>query len=189
MENPWDPFPIPVSGDEDFERTLAGVGHVMSAWEAIELNFARIYSVFVGQGSRGKAIQDYGGPRIFRDRRNELQKVSDAYFVNCPDQTKESELARLLDIASRYSERRNEVAHGIVMEVQTLKYFASRMPFSPRGVPQNLVVPPFYTVRNHRDDGMPKYAFSRHQMIVLSKNMYKFNEEIVTFRKSLPGGE
>src|SRR5262245_12448662 len=59
MPEPWGPLPFPTRGDDDEALTHEGVGRVMSAWEAIEFELSRTYSIFESDPD-GPSIQDYG---------------------------------------------------------------------------------------------------------------------------------
>jgi hypothetical protein len=184
MANPWDPFPFPLAGDTDPYDTFSGVGLVMSEWESIEFNLARLYSVFVGQGSRGNAIQDYGKGKIFRERRIGLQAVARAYFMKRCDQQLEGEFDLVCTTADGFADRRNEVAHGIVMEVSRIAFFQDKLTLADLSQKQHLVVPPYHTVRNHWA-GLPQYAYNAGQLQALAGRFLDFGKRIVSFRDGL----
>ena len=49
MANPWDTPPLPTYGDDNEDETFTAVGRVMTQWESIEFELARLYSTFVGK--------------------------------------------------------------------------------------------------------------------------------------------
>jgi hypothetical protein len=183
MPNPWDPLPFPLTGDPDFEITYAGVGMVTSQWEAIEFDCARLYSVFVGDPD-GEALRAYGEGKIFRDRRINLEKAAAMYFIKHIDQNLEGEFARICATAEGFAERRNEVAHGLVLSVAHIPFFADKLMLAKPGEPQFLLVPPYHTIRNHVE-GLPKFAFNKAQMGFFATRMIIFGNSVALFRQAL----
>ena len=72
-------------------------------------------------------MQGYGQGRIFRDRFNILIKSAKRYFIKSPNQELEGELCFLLQRVLGFSDRRNEVAHGIIFQLQRMKFFKNTM--------------------------------------------------------------
>ena len=60
------------------------------------------------------SIQEYGTGSIFAVRMQSLIERAELYFRTHPNQEIEGEFSELVDIAKKLSERRNEIAHGIV---------------------------------------------------------------------------
>ena len=156
MPDPWI-IPFPGQGDANIRLTHQGMGMVIDRWEAIELELARLYSVFMGDPD-GAAVNDYGRPRIFAERVLGLRKVGEAHFTQMPDQALEGELARVTMISERFADRRNEVAHGFALPVENMTYFQQQMKLSKARRNHYLVIPPIYTVRKHVG-GLPTYAY------------------------------
>jgi hypothetical protein len=186
MSNPWDPYPFPAAADEDPRDTYYGVGVVISGWESIEFEFARLYSVFKGLGPKnGDAIQEYGTGRIFRERADALSTLSERYFTKNCNQAHEAEYAKLLVAAVGFSARRNEVAHGIVINVAGIAYFKMRMPLLDPNKVQTVVIPPYYTIRFHDPGGFPSYAYNKLQLEGLAVKLREVEIAIRQFRESL----
>ena len=120
MENPWDIPPFPKRGDPFDDLTYAGVGRVMSQWETVEYRLAHLYSAFVGRPDDVSAIREYGAGTIFRQRIEALTRKAEAYFIKHSHHGRESEFAELLHGLSLFVERRNDVAHGIVGQIQLI---------------------------------------------------------------------
>jgi hypothetical protein len=158
MPNPWDPFPFPTIGDFDNTKTYEGIGRVMDQWEALEFSLARIYSIFVGDED-GEALSTYGKGRIFRDRLTELRRAGDVYFKSGPDQALEGSFDAICTASEGFAGRRNEVAHGVVMPVNSLPGLNSRFELKDDRK-QFLLIPPLFAVRNHGADGLPSWAYS-----------------------------
>ena len=185
MRNPWDAFPFPLKGDQDPEKTYAGVGHVMSEWESVEFNLARVYGVFVGGDAGGKALQEYGAPRIFASRLKALEQAAEAFFFRRCDQNIEGEFHLLTLRASGFSARRNDVAHGIVMNVSNITFFKEKLHLAVSGEKQHLLVPTYYAKREHDGHGRPNYAFNAGQLRELASRLIDLGKDIVSFRSRL----
>jgi hypothetical protein len=114
----WDAPPVPLDGDLDENSTYAGVGRVLSAWEAVEAELSHLYAVFVGKLFERKAYVEYGTGRIFVDRMRTLKTAASGYFVRYPSQMREGHFDKLAEIAEKFASRRNEVAHSIVRGIE-----------------------------------------------------------------------
>jgi len=104
--------------------------------------------------------------------------------VRC-DQGLEGEFNRLCTIASGFADRRNEVAHGIVMEVGAVQFFTQRLLLAMPGRKQHLVVPPYHSIRKHDFVGMPSFAYNAEQLKTLARRLIAFGGEIVAYRERL----
>lgn len=169
MLNPWDVPPLPTMGDDDPDWTYAGVGRVTSQWEAIEIQFSRLYSIFVGKPD--EEMRAYGKGRIFRERSEILAQAAKTYFISNPDQELEGQLYSLTQRAEGFSDRRNEIAHGIVFQLQRLTFFRESMDVSVRGKFQYGLIPPYHTLRKHAADGSPLYAYTSVHLLKLEEDM------------------
>jgi hypothetical protein len=184
MPNPWDPFPFPAMGDEDLDVTYAGVGACLSQWEAIEFSFARVQSVFLNDPD-GESLRAYGTGTIFQTRIDSLSEHAAAFFIGRPSQELEGEFSKLVDRTLKFSNRRNEVAHGIVMDVRNVTFFQNKMPLMRTDVRQCVLVPPWHKLRWHKSGGLPDFAYNGMQLQLLATRFYDLEGEIDTFRKAL----
>lgn len=178
MAVPWNSYPLPTTYDEDDRVTYEAVGRVISSWESVEFELARLYSGFVGDPD-GDALQAYGLPRIFHDRLEHLKKAAAAHFVQRPNQYHEGASQHIQVKAEGFSFRRNEVAHGIVMPVSSLSFISQRA--TNQTAPFFAVLPPYYTIRRHTE-GMPRYAYTRVELNDLSRKLISLVEEIQALR-------
>ena len=183
MPEPWGPLPFPTRGDDDDGLTHEGVGRVMSAWEAIEFELSRTYSIFHGEPD-GPGIQVYGTGRIFQERLRLLRVAADRHFCRYPNQPLEGAFDRLGEALAWYADRRNEVAHGFVFAIHNMTYFMRRFGLRTGGKPQFLLIPPLYTVRNHTD-GLPDYAYAYTDLLLLRDRIHYLLGEIMQYRSNL----
>lgn len=184
-KNPWDSFPFPLSGDQDPTNTYAGVGLVTSEWESVEFNLARLHGTFVEGDPSGASIRDYGKGRIFSDRIRDLQKIGCKYFTQHCNQDLEGGFHAICINATGFSARRNEVAHGLVMEVSGIQFFQEKLKLADLSEKQHLLVPPYHIMRQHEWDGMPSFAYNSAQMHQLASRILSLSDAIVAYRQSL----
>jgi hypothetical protein len=116
MSNPWDPLPFPVVGDPEDRIVFEALGRTLNRWEFTEFALSILYSLFVGDYRFGK-MQEYGKPNIFKDRLGGLERVAAEWFTRRPDQQAEGEFDRIVNGARGFADRRNEIAHGLVVDV------------------------------------------------------------------------
>lgn len=157
----------------------------MSEWESVEFNLARIYGVFVGGDAGGRAIQEYGQARIFNERLLALEQRADAFFIRRCNQGVEGDFRTLLRRTVGFSARRNDVAHGIVMNVSNITFFKEKFHLASPGDRQHLLVPTYYAMRRHDGHGRPTYAFNAGQLRELSVRLIDLGKDIVSFRGRL----
>lgn len=174
-------------GDEDQDETLRGVGLVMSSWEGVELELAILYSCFVGD-PKGRSVMQYGSGRIFRDRIDGLNRAASRYFISNCNQDAEGALSYIVDEAISASDRRNDVAHGIVFRVDLMTHFRHQIPVSLLNREHYAVIPPIYSVRKHAG-GLPNYAYRSRDMIEIAQQLYTLRRHVVAFENRLFGLE
>ena len=186
MANPWDLLPFPRQGDRSPNVTFRYVGLVVTSWESVEFELARLYSVFAGDPD-GLAIQEiYGAGRIFRERLATLRRSFDKYRISNPCQYREGEFDRLTAAAEGFSDRRHEIAHGTVLRVDFITHFRTKFEPWYGDKPQFLLVPSYYTRRFH-DKGLPKYAYSSTEMNELSARLLELSRMLRDLRLAYLG--
>lgn len=188
MPDPWDPFPMPSRGEPVEFSLYYGMGKVIDCWERVEFGLSQLYSLFLGDRSF-MSMTEYGRTgNIFRDRIAGLGRAADEHFRRSPHQAAEGGLDRLIAAAKGFSDRRNEVAHAIVMDVQTVLFFQHNMTQAAQGVPQFLVIPPVYHVRKMDANGLPAFAYSTVELNVLGDRMFNLEVAIDDYiRECWPG--
>lgn len=186
MANPWDPFPFPKRGDLTEDAIYIAVGKEIDHWERVEFELARSYSLFYGDSQWDK-MQEYGGPGgyIFRERAAKLARVAETYFIKHSNQEHEGDFDALLAKCIGFSDRRNEVAHGMEMDVNDFLFWLDKMPDATRGVPQHLWVPPYYHSRKHDELGLPVFGYSSIELECLRRLLFDLEMEIDKFNERL----
>lgn len=184
MRNPWDIPPFPKRGDVDENVTYTEVGRAISNWEGLEFNLSRVHSALVGDPD-GDAMRQYGTGRIFRDRLKILIDSANEHFVRCPDQEGEGGFDRLVAHLVGFSDRRNDVAHGIVFPVQRLNLINQHFDKDLRDQKQWALIPPYHTIRHHSSDGVPLYVYTSVELRELSDGLIYLNYVVDLFRNTL----
>jgi hypothetical protein len=174
--------PLPDHGDDDEDTVFLGVGKVISAWETIEFELSRLYSVF-SDDPDGETMRGYAR-NIFSTRLDALIDQASQYFTRRPSQQMEGAFRDLCSLLRRLAQRRNEIAHGFVFNIEPVAAFNIRFVPQARGKPQYAVIAPYYSLKQHDPDGLPAYAYNRAAMEDLIGTMATLFFAIQAFRKS-----
>jgi hypothetical protein len=177
----WDAPPIPLNGDLDENRTYSGVGRVLSGWEAMEAELSHIYSVFVGKFRQDEAYREYGTGRIFTDRMKTLRMAAERYFVSHPNQSREGQFDCLAEIAVKFADRRNEVAHSVVRDLGYFKQLQTSDAFRS----QFFLVPSYYNYKRFRSNNMPTYAYTSIELAHLTSGLWVLQGHLAVYRDAL----
>jgi hypothetical protein len=125
MANPWDIPPRPKRGDRSPTAIYTAVGQTMSAWEYVEFDLADIFAVFAGARVTNEigsepAARAYGTIVSYRTRCDVLAAAAKAFFKRNPGTRLERPFRNLLKKCDGWANRRNDVAHGLVLRVQII---------------------------------------------------------------------
>lgn len=182
----WNPIPYPERLDLRRRHTLYGVGLVMSAWEALEFELARIYSFFAGDPDGLSMQTEYGRGRIFSERLLILGEKACQFFIRWPHQSIEGAFDQLTQSAEELALKRNDVAHGIVYNVSRMNIFSERYPETFGQKRGYALIPPLYTLRRHQD-GLPTYAYALPELKALAREIGELGTDFQQFREALSG--
>jgi hypothetical protein len=164
MPNPWDRPPIPLRGDSDEDTTYGGIGRVVTHWEQVEIALSHLYSLFVGRLGHREAIYEYGAGAVLKGRLERLALAHEKLCKLVPDQALESEFGALIEQIRLFSERRNDVAHGMVVPMQ----WKANEPF------QFCLVPPDYKQTHFDPQNAPLYVYTRRELDSLTATFFSF---------------
>lgn len=185
MRNPWERFHYPVIGEVSEDVLFAALGRALNRWEWVECGLSIVYSLFSNDPTFRKAV-DYGlGRKIFKDRIDGLKNVAEAWFVSSPNQETEARLDKIIEATVGFSERRNEIAHGVVMDVSGMLFWRQKLTCAPINAQQFLVIPALHSVRQYDSLGMPAFGYSAHQLGILHDHICDLELEIDSFKSSL----
>jgi hypothetical protein len=113
---------VPRLGDLSIDMTYRAVGHALTAWEKFERELAEIFSFLAAKRFRYlPAMRAYGSILTLRGRIDLLKTASEAVLAEKPNKVFRLRLASLLDGATNFGSRRNEIAHGVVMRYRNLR--------------------------------------------------------------------
>jgi hypothetical protein len=115
--NPFDRPSTPGKGDSNPDSIYVSVGRSLSMWEYTESHFSRLFSRLItpGEGSPS-GRRAYGSIASPNGRREMIDKSSSVFFSFFPNQGLETELKDTLKQYSDAASRRNDIAHGIVLQ-------------------------------------------------------------------------
>ncbi len=164
MTNPWDIPPFPTAGDADEWETYKWVGKCLTEWEWLEYTLGHLYSEFIGRRAEIDAIKEYGEPRIFADRISCLAKSAGRFFIRHQNQSIEGKFYDLLKAIIGFSDRRNEIAHGIVTKID----FRLSSQDSSMKIAGYVLIPTLYTKRKLDVRNLPKYIYTANELTVLA---------------------
>ncbi len=182
MSNPWDRPPIPKRGDEDEKTTFSCVGRIMTNWEAVEFEFSRLYTWFGGSLDDQTLMNEYGKGTIFRNRIEILKIKADEFFVKSPNQNRECEFHSLTIQAEGYAGRRNDIAHGMLFQIDQLTYFRDRIKANLLKRTHYAIIPPLHAFRATSADGFPSYAYTSREMLHLVQRLWALQQSTEKFR-------
>jgi hypothetical protein len=180
----WGRSPAAARGDDSNLTTFTGVGRLMTCWESLEFELSRTYSIFCGDPD-GPSLAEYGVGRIYRDRRTILSERAQRYFIQAPNQSLEGSLCALLRETDTLADRRNEVAHGIVMAVSSISHFREALNLDSDAAPIFLLIPPLYLIRRHDQIGRPEYSYSSAELAALGQKIIQVCDTARSYRTTL----
>jgi len=166
--DPWQSTPFPQNGDVHDIATYAGVGRVLSQWEEVEVHLSAIYTILTGKPGDVDAFREYGVGRIFTERVKIFESAVNSFFILHPNQRLEGDIHDLLRGIKRLSDKRNEVAHGIVRPIQWLR---ARRSDDPAGG-QFVLVPSHYNKRKFTKRTLPDYAYTSVELHSLEMDLF-----------------
>jgi hypothetical protein len=192
MTNPWEAPPLPAAADEDIDAIYRGVGRVITAWEGIEVNLSRIYSMLHARPDDLETIRQYGEPLKFAHRFSNLQSFARRFFVTRPNQEIEGRLDDLAGRISSYSSRRNEIAHSLVNPIQIYPWFLERATSIKPRTNYWALIPSYHNFRDHVDMGadkplkrVPAFVYTSNELKHLEVGLNALYGELSGYREKL----
>jgi hypothetical protein len=174
MPNPWDRPRIPKRGNKSDRSLFEALGRALNAWEEIEISMAHLYAEFT-QSDRfePEANLAYGEEANFNRRAAMLQRGAQEYFVRCPSQVVEGEFCRLMNLATGYSARRNDIAHSHVLPTHFIRIPDTSAEFlALEENPEWWLVPPHFRANKFTSRRLPAYAFTSSELNEFRKTFW-----------------
>ncbi len=129
--------------ENDPRAICMAVGMAISTWEAMELQLAKLYSLFVGKPGDIETIVSFGDRGgTFTRRLPTLETAAAAYFVKRSSQADEGDFLDLVRRAEQMSDERKRIAHGICWETRAIL----DTPGLQLGPPSHQWVSPLYSI-------------------------------------------
>jgi hypothetical protein len=117
MGNPWDRPPIPERGESRAEPLFQAVGKAISCWEHVEQSIASLFT-FVTTGKyhdvSAPALRAYGSISGTGARIEMVRAAVESWAQQYPECPLIGNCYELLNECSKWSSRRNDIAHGQV---------------------------------------------------------------------------
>jgi hypothetical protein len=168
-----------MEGDDDEDAVYAGVGRVVSNWELIEGELTHLFATFTGVLYTALAYdQYYERGKTTKARLAAIEKAAERFFQKTPDQAVEAEFGDLMRRIVGLSERRYEVAHGIVRAMR----WNERRVGPANGARQYCLVPPHYQREWLDEHRMPEYGYTSKELLDLGQTLFALAFELGTFR-------
>lgn len=130
-------------------------------------------------------MREYGKPTIARLRLDGLTEAAAKFFIKRSSQEREGELQSIIMRLRHFASRRNEVAHGIVLNIQNIAVFTDNFVPEARGKKQYALIAPYYQIKQHGPDGLPAYAYTRPVLASMIPAMVEPMARLVRFRRAL----
>jgi len=164
--NPWDRPPLARQGNRSNRALFESIGRTLNAWEQIEVELAHLYSALItGDEFDMPSNLAYGMPHTIQQRFAALQRAAKSHWARHPSQEIEGEFERLSDMVNRYSQRRNDIAHGIVRPFQwIITPDLEGLVMIPGPDSTWCIIPPHYRPKKTREDDYPAYLLTSREI-------------------------
>jgi hypothetical protein len=164
---PWDPRPWPRRGDDSIEVLYAAAGRALSQWERYEGALSLLFSAFVSTALTPAARRAYSAVRTFEGRVDMLRAAAEAYFAEKPDSDLLRQFKDILQDATNFAPRRNDIAHAFV------DHFMS---CSPGAMTCEDATYCLYPSDANSKDRLPPYCFSSVELDYFFTEFYQLQE-------------
>jgi hypothetical protein len=180
----WEIRPIAPRGDIDAKDIFAAVGEALTEWENVESSLAAIFAVLVSARGRSTfwapAVQAYGSVISFKGRSDMIRMAAVSYFrKRKAKQSLRDRLQKLLAESLRFSERRNEIAHG---QVTMINDYYSKAGLKPRGY---YLFPSLYNPKKFKYGGIATFTYMSSDLIHYRQEFTKLHLRLEEFRHEL----
>jgi hypothetical protein len=177
VSNPWDRPPLATHGDLTDAILYEWIGRSVVHFEHIEWQLARLYSAFSGKLDDGVLLREYGVGQIFRARLTALRRRAEAYFTQHCNQDLEGRFDKICTAAQGFGDRRNEVAHGVVVPAMMFPTLRHRR----RNIDTWVLAPPYSVSKNFNAMDVPNYLYTSRELNKLILSGGVLHNEIELF--------
>jgi hypothetical protein len=187
MANLWDvPKPTLQNGEHDDKLLFEEIGRALTEWSKVEALCAELFATLLSSRLKkslfGPPIRAWGAVIGFGARCEMLREAGEAYFHRRKKKRAELEgrFKALIQECFGFAARRNDIAHGEVVRVETTK----RGKTIHKGY---LLLPPFHNPKKYGLDEMTAYAYASSQIIYFRQEFTKLQLRIAGMIQSLHG--
>jgi hypothetical protein len=173
--NPWDrPNPLPTKGAASPEAIYMAVGYALSQWVGVEEMLLRVFSRMTGLDEYTTA-HTYGNLPTSHSKIAMIRSAGDARFNKMPAEHKY--MGKLLTLIVNFLARRNDIAHGHVVELNG----------------EILLLPPLHISKSYNlnEDAWFSawnYAFADSHILVYAGYFGNLMREVIVAETLLLGG-
>jgi hypothetical protein len=184
MPDPWDRPPIAPVGDASADITYTAVGRFLSQWEGLEIELSDLYAIFIGKYEKREAYEEYyNKSRTLSSRIKLLNESAYSFFIIHPSQTDEGDFSNLTARILGFSDRRHEIAHGIVRPYVAYAWLTEWSNPTDRDTTKTCLVPPYYQRNWHTEQfGLPKYVYIAIQIDRLTAKVADLVRDLSSFK-------
>ena len=123
------------------------------------------FSLAIPDGS--VALREYGDERTVSDRDKLIRAAAEKWYaLNGTTQELEGRLDKFMQEYVGFSDRRNEVAHGIVHPVSGMQFFLLTTT-RPHYMVQYAVIPAYHISKRFHANGVPKFMYGLPELSLL----------------------
>jgi hypothetical protein len=187
MSDPWDIPPFPPHGDDDADDTYKMVGRCLTEWEETEYLLSQLYSQFRGNPAHVPTMRQYGQPTIFAERTKILRTTFKAFITKHPNQNVEGDFDDLMQRITRFADRRNEIAHGVVRPLQWVLPRLSEYEAIRNDPLQYALIPPLYTNKKLDALNRPTYIYTANELTQFYMFFHELGAEALHFQIVIDG--
>jgi len=168
---PWKLPPPPAVGDKIVFPLYAAMGLAITMWEMTELTLAMFYTSLTSEQEGETFILqfEFDGSAGFRSRSEKIIKAFDLYAQANPNQEIEGKFSEIIHRAGQLSMRRNDIAHGMVMDS------GGWAEGDPKGC---LLFPAWANYRKWRTGKRPAYQLNSKQIVYFAEAFVDLRHDI-----------
>ncbi len=151
---PWDRRSVQPEGDETPDALFTAVGRAMTEFGLFEANLGVLFGFLMQQGSDVEmAVRSFGSVRTFEGRIQMLKTVSEAFSYRRSIKFYDEIKTLANNPWKHFGERRNEIAHGIVVA------FGPAIDKSGKFIGRHYLIPAAMDAQKRPLEGPPNYCY------------------------------
>jgi hypothetical protein len=183
------PFSNPIASknrDKKQADIFSAVGYALYQWEYLETQLTQLYMFFCfPEGTSSRSYQttkfSFGSIHTPNTRRTMIERAAEVYFKETPTSKFKPTVARILRLYKDASSRRNDIAHGLILNITSL-HLGDKMSLEIEfehgfnvedddNRKQEYVLAPSVHATGKRDlSGKPKYSMSSSDIKEMASN-------------------